>query len=64
MNPKEEQKTINKLSASIMEVIFIISLEGAGTTEDPIRHVDYYYTKSGQLIARIDPLEVTENILI
>ncbi len=38
----------------MMEVIHVVSLEGEGTTENPARLIDEYYSKEGTLLATND----------
>ena len=47
-------KEFNRIdSVHIVEVIVIEAVKGQGTSEDPIRRVDVYWTKDGKKIAEI-----------
>lgn len=38
----------------MMEVIHVVSFEGEGTTENPARLINQYYSKEGALLATKD----------
>ena len=48
-------------SAKLVEVLQIAENVGAGTEADPARLVISYYTKDGDLIAALDPLDDKED---
>lgn len=52
MENKLECRTPNIVE--IVEVIHTQALRGQGTEENPIRHVDQYWSKDGELLAEND----------
>jgi hypothetical protein len=47
----------NFRGVTLEEVIKVAVNEGEGVEGNPVRHVIYWYTKDGELIAHNDPLE-------
>ena len=46
--------------AKIIELIKTFSKEGEGTKDSPVRQVVLLYTKKGDLVAKFDPCDETE----
>lgn len=49
-------------SVAPMQVIQVIGCRGAGTAEDPVRHVYQYYSMDGRMLAERDTFEETAEI--
>lgn len=56
MNSKIEMKTPQQVE--IVEVIHVRAARGKGTEEDPVRIVNQYWAKEGQLLAESDELSL------
>ena len=48
------KKSNHVREVKMMEVIHVVSYEGEGTTENPARLIDEYYSKEGALLATKD----------
>lgn len=44
---------------SVVEVIRVKAIRGAGTEEDPVRSAEMYFTTDGTLIGEIGPMQRT-----
>ena len=51
---KIPKKSNHVRQVKMMEVIHVVSYEGEGTTENPARLIDEYYSKEGALLATKD----------
>lgn len=51
---KIPKKSNHVRQVKMMEVIHVVSYEGEGTTENPARLIDEYYSKEGTLLATND----------
>lgn len=49
--------------AKLVKVIYTINVEGDGTTDNPVREVERYWTLDGRPIATIDPFVVSQQEL-
>lgn len=49
-----EEFGANLRSTELIEVIKVVTREGNGTEDHPIRHVTYYFSKQGVFLARWD----------
>lgn len=53
------QRASNVDSASVIQVIQVFSVTGAGVEGDPIRQIVEYYSLDGELLAWRDPCKIT-----
>jgi hypothetical protein len=54
MNPEIQMKTPQLVE--LVEVIHVIATRGKGTEKDPVRPIDQYWSKDGNLLAEKDPV--------
>lgn len=54
---RAEAKVPNMRSAELIQALRVVVREGEGTDEDVAREVVYYYSLSGELLAKNDPCE-------
>lgn len=52
MNPEIQMKTPQLVE--LVEVIHVVAARGKGTEEDPVRPVEQYWSKEGDLLAEND----------
>lgn len=55
MNPEIQMKTPQLVE--LVEVIHVIATRGKGTEKDPVRPVDQYWSKDGELLAEKDAIQ-------
>lgn len=53
--PKPHKLPPNARGARVIQVIEVVTKEGAGTDEDPVREVTLLYSFDGELLAVDDP---------
>lgn len=44
------------MRAEVVQVIYFTASRGSGTTEDPVRLANYYFSLEGELLACYDPI--------